>query len=86
MEPAAATLTSSIPLAETDLVPLDNLAAPGNASIGGVDYALNLDFDFVRTWFTYNCVTELTVHRTAPPSSSTETPSCRLRFLSFCRS
>ncbi|RDX50687.1 laccase [Lentinus brumalis] len=54
VEPAAATLTSSIPLAETDLVPLDNLAAPGNASIGGVDYALNLDFDFNGTAFFIN--------------------------------
>ena len=48
VEPDAANLTSTIPLAETDLVPLENLAAPGDAVQGGVDYALNLDFAFVR--------------------------------------
>nr|AAW28939.1 laccase D [Trametes sp. 420] len=47
IEPDAADQSSTNLLAETDLVPLENLAAPGDASEGGVDYALSLDFDFV---------------------------------------
>nr|AYO51536.1 laccase [Lignosus rhinocerotis] len=54
IEPEAADLTSSSPLAETALIPLENLAAPGDATVGGVDYALNLDFSFNGTFFFIN--------------------------------
>ncbi|KAI0740100.1 laccase [Earliella scabrosa] len=54
VEPDAATLTGSSPLDETTLVPLENLAAPGDPEVGGVDYALNLDFDFNGTAFFIN--------------------------------
>ena len=57
VEPAPATLTSSSPLAETSLVPLTDLAAPGSPEIGGVDYALNLDFSFDGTDFAINGAT-----------------------------
>ena len=48
-EPAAASPSSSNQLVEQNLVPLENTAAPGNPTVGGVDYALNLDFSFVST-------------------------------------
>nr|AAR00925.1 laccase [Trametes sp. C30] len=54
IEPDAADPTSSIPLVETDLVPLENLAAPGDPTVGGVDLAMNLEFDFNGTWFFIN--------------------------------
>ncbi len=62
VEPATNQTTSVAPLAETDLVPLDRAAAPGDASAGGVDYALNLDFSFNGTKFFINGATF------APPS------------------
>ena len=48
IEPTTNQTTSVLALNETDLVPLENLAAPGTAEVGGVDYALNLNFGFVR--------------------------------------
>ncbi|KAF8895919.1 laccase lcc5 [Mucidula mucida] len=52
-EPAAATLTSVLPLNETDLVPLENPGAPGEAVVGGVDLAINLAFGFDLTTFQF---------------------------------
>nr|ABN13592.1 LAC2 [Polyporus brumalis] len=57
VEPAAATVTGSNPLVETSLVPLENLAAPGEPTVGGVDYPLNLDFSFDGTDFAINGAT-----------------------------
>ena len=47
IEPTTTQTTSVLALNETDLVPLENLAAPGTAEVGGVDYALNLVTSFV---------------------------------------
>ena len=47
IEPTTTQTTSVLALNETDLIPLENLAAPGTAEVGGVDYALNLNFGFV---------------------------------------
>ncbi|KAM5539727.1 hypothetical protein V8D89_006540 [Ganoderma adspersum] len=57
VEPTTNQTTSTAPLAETDLIPLDGAPAPGDASVGGVDYALNLDFSFNGTKFFINGAT-----------------------------
>ncbi|KAI1790089.1 laccase LCC3-3 [Ganoderma leucocontextum] len=49
IEPSTNQTTSTAPFSETDSVPLDHAAAPGDPSPGGVDYALNLDFSFNGT-------------------------------------
>ncbi|KAI0751849.1 laccase 2 [Daedaleopsis nitida] len=54
VEPDPASPSSSNPLVEANLVPLTDLAAPGNPTVGGVDYALNLDFSFNGTEFFIN--------------------------------
>ncbi|CDO69469.1 Laccase [Trametes cinnabarina] len=54
VEPTTSTTTSVIPLAETDLVPLDNPAAPGDPVAGGVDLAMSLNFSFNGTNFFIN--------------------------------
>ncbi|OBZ65383.1 Laccase-4 [Grifola frondosa] len=46
MDPTSNQTTSVAALNEADLVPLVNATAPGEAVVGGVDYALNLDFNF----------------------------------------
>nr|CAR47803.1 multiple oxidase [Phlebia tremellosa] len=46
VEPTTALVASTSPLAEGDLHPLDNPAAPGQPFPGGVDYALNLNLTF----------------------------------------
>ncbi|CAL1714469.1 unnamed protein product [Somion occarium] len=58
-EPVTEQTTSTSPMSEVDLRPLDNAAAPGDAVAGGVDLALNLDFAFDGTTaqFTANGVT-----------------------------
>ncbi|OBZ65410.1 Laccase-4 [Grifola frondosa] len=45
-DPTSNQTTSVAALDEADLVPLVNATAPGEAVVGGVDYALNLDFNF----------------------------------------
>ncbi|KAI0689487.1 laccase LCC3-3 [Cerioporus squamosus] len=57
IEPVTNRTMSMAPLVESDLVPLDNPAAPGDASIGGVDYALNMAFSFNGTNFFVNGAT-----------------------------
>nr|AAW28936.1 laccase A [Trametes sp. 420] len=57
VEPDAADPSSSNLLQETSLVPLTDVAAPGTAVVGGVDYALNLDFSFDGTDFFVNGAT-----------------------------
>ncbi|OJT07652.1 Laccase-5 [Trametes pubescens] len=54
IEPTTNATTSVIPLAETDLVPLDNPAAPGDPQVGGVDLAMSLDFSFNGSNFFIN--------------------------------
>ncbi|KAI0644028.1 laccase B [Trametes meyenii] len=54
VEPTTNQTTSVIPLAETDLVPLDSPAAPGEAVSGGVDLALNLEISFNGSAFFIN--------------------------------
>ena len=44
VEPSTNQTTSTAPLVEADLVPLDGAPAPGEPHEGGVDYALNLNF------------------------------------------
>lgn len=48
-DPTTNQTTSVIPMAETDLVPLDNPAAPGTAEVGGADVLLNLNLAFDPT-------------------------------------
>nr|AYR00606.1 laccase H [Lenzites betulinus] len=57
IDPTTNATTSVIPLVETDLVPLDSPAAPGDPVAGGVDLALNLDFSFNGTNFFINGTT-----------------------------
>ncbi|KAI0655330.1 Cupredoxin [Cubamyces menziesii] len=54
VDPTTNATTSVIPLTESDLVPLDNPAAPGDPVAGGVDLALNLNFSFNGTNFFIN--------------------------------
>ncbi|KAI0771658.1 laccase B [Trametes elegans] len=54
IEPTTNATTSTSPLVETDLVPLDNPAAPGNPVAGGVDLAMSLGFSFNGTNFFIN--------------------------------
>nr|Q12717.1 RecName: Full=Laccase-5; AltName: Full=Benzenediol:oxygen oxidoreductase 5; AltName: Full=Diphenol oxidase 5; AltName: Full=Laccase IV; AltName: Full=Urishiol oxidase 5; Flags: Precursor [Trametes versicolor]AAC49829.1 laccase IV [Trametes versicolor] len=54
IEPTTNATTSVIPLTETDLVPLDNPAAPGDPQVGGVDLAMSLDFSFNGSNFFIN--------------------------------
>ena len=54
IEPTTNATTSVLALNETDLIPLEDLTAPGTAEVGGVDYALNLDFSFDGTDFYIN--------------------------------
>ncbi|KAJ8094124.1 laccase, multicopper oxidase, benzenediol:oxygen oxidorectuctase [Marasmius tenuissimus] len=42
------------PLSESDLIPLENPGAPGDATIGGVDVAMHLNFGFSGGLFTLN--------------------------------
>nr|Q99055.1 RecName: Full=Laccase-4; AltName: Full=Benzenediol:oxygen oxidoreductase 4; AltName: Full=Diphenol oxidase 4; AltName: Full=Urishiol oxidase 4; Flags: Precursor [Trametes villosa]AAB47734.1 laccase [Trametes villosa] len=56
VDPTTTETTSVLPLDEANLVPLDSPAAPGDPNIGGVDYALNLDFNFDGTNFFINDV------------------------------
>ncbi|PIL36360.1 transporter [Ganoderma sinense ZZ0214-1] len=51
---ANSTSTDTAPLVETALVPLDHAAAPGEPTVGGVDYALNLVMSFDGTKFLMN--------------------------------
>nr|BBB89275.1 laccase [Grifola frondosa] len=53
-DPTSTQTTSIAPLVETNLVPLENAAAPGEAVAGGVDYALNLVFNFNGSNFFIN--------------------------------
>ena len=46
VEPTTNQTTSTAPFDETDLVPLDGAAAPGEPTAGGVDYALNLHLNW----------------------------------------
>ncbi|KAI0352456.1 laccase [Trametes cingulata] len=57
VEPTTEKTMSMSPLVETDLVPLDSPAAPGDPVVGGVDYALNLNFSFNGTRFFINGAT-----------------------------
>nr|UYM28070.1 laccase 7 [Trametes polyzona] len=57
VEPTTELVTSTNPLVETDLVPLENPAAPGDAVVGGVDYALSLNFSFNGSNFFINGAT-----------------------------
>ena len=54
IEPTTTQTGGSNPLVESSLVPLTNLAAPGTAEVGGVDYALNLAFSFNGSEFFVN--------------------------------
>ncbi|KAI0820681.1 laccase [Trametes gibbosa] len=56
VEPTTDLVTSTNPLVETNLVPLEDPAAPGDPVVGGVDYALNLDFAFNGSNFFINDV------------------------------
>ncbi|KAI1791000.1 laccase 2 [Ganoderma leucocontextum] len=56
IEPTTNQTTSVLALNETDLVPLENLVPPGTAEVGGVDYALNLNFGFNGSEFFINDV------------------------------
>ncbi|THU99584.1 laccase lcc5 [Dendrothele bispora CBS 962.96] len=56
LEPGTPEVTSTNPLVEADLVPLENPGAPGSPEVGGVDVALNLDFNFTGTNFEINGV------------------------------
>ncbi|KAI3612921.1 laccase [Moniliophthora roreri] len=57
-EPDVLDITSTNPLSEADLVPLENPGAPGDPVVGGVDYALHLNFAFTSTaTFTVNDAT-----------------------------
>ena len=47
VEPITNQTTSVAPLAETDLIPLTDVAAPGEPEVGGVDLAINMDMTFV---------------------------------------
>ncbi|TBU29213.1 laccase [Dichomitus squalens] len=51
IEPTTNQTGGSNPLVEANLVPLDNLAAPGSAVVGGVDWAHSFDFSFNGTEF-----------------------------------
>ncbi|TBU26807.1 laccase 2 [Dichomitus squalens] len=51
IEPSTNQTTSVLALNETDLIPLQDLSAPGTAEVDGVDLALNLDFSFNGTEF-----------------------------------
>ncbi|KAL4242549.1 Laccase [Abortiporus biennis] len=64
VEPTTNQTTSTSPLAETDLIPLESPGAPGNATAGGVDYALNLEFTFDGT----NTVFEVNGETFVPPT------------------
>ena len=55
VEPTTTQSTSTAVLAETDLVPLEDLAAPGEAVAGGVDVAINFDFSFVSLLHRHGC-------------------------------
>ncbi|KAK7443258.1 laccase, multicopper oxidase, benzenediol:oxygen oxidorectuctase [Stygiomarasmius scandens] len=55
-EPGTPEVTSTNPLVEANLVPLENPGAPGQPEIGGVDLALNLDLTFTGTNFEINGV------------------------------
>nr|AAM66348.1 laccase 2 [Trametes sp. C30]AAM66349.1 laccase 2 [Trametes sp. C30] len=54
IEPEAASPSVNNQLVESNVVPLTDVAAPGNPTVGGVDYALNLDFSFDGTNFAIN--------------------------------
>ncbi|KAI1790621.1 laccase [Ganoderma leucocontextum] len=56
-EPTTTQTNSTAPLTETDLVPLNHAAAPGDPISGGVDYALNLVMSFNGTKFFMNGAT-----------------------------
>ncbi|KAI3603908.1 laccase [Moniliophthora roreri] len=57
-EPDVLDITSTNSLSEADLVPLENPGAPGDPVVGGVDYALHLDFAFTSAaTFTVNDAT-----------------------------
>ncbi|ESK86292.1 laccase [Moniliophthora roreri MCA 2997] len=57
-EPDVLDITSTNPLSEADLVPLENPGAPGDPVVGGVDYALHLNFAFTSAaTFTVNDAT-----------------------------
>ncbi|KAI0368387.1 laccase 1A [Pilatotrama ljubarskyi] len=57
VEPTTERSMSTSPLVETDLVPLDNPAAPGDPVVGGVDYAMSLNFSFNGSNFFVNGAT-----------------------------
>ncbi|KAK7045835.1 laccase, multicopper oxidase, benzenediol:oxygen oxidorectuctase, partial [Paramarasmius palmivorus] len=56
-EPPTLNITNTNQLNESNLIPLDNLAAPGDPVVGGVDVAMFLDFAFTSdAVFTVNGV------------------------------
>ncbi|PPQ90320.1 hypothetical protein CVT25_007722 [Psilocybe cyanescens] len=70
--------TSSNPLVETNLVPLDGASAPGVAGVGLADVNINLDFGFNGAQFTVNDVAWVTptvpVIEISMPSGSAGSP------------
>ncbi|KAI0640620.1 laccase B [Trametes meyenii] len=54
VEPTTNATTSTSPLVETNLVPLTNVAAPGEPVAGGVDLAMSLNFSFNGSNFFIN--------------------------------
>ena len=54
VEPTTSALDSPTALSEVDLVPLTDLAAPGEPVVGGVDLAINLAFSFNGSMFSIN--------------------------------
>lgn len=87
IEPTTNATTSVIPLTETDLVPLDNPAAPGDPQVGGVDLAMSLDFSFVSPTAlrAVSLIYAGASFRTVPTSSSTTRPSSRPQCPCSCR-
>ncbi|SJL18741.1 uncharacterized protein ARMOST_22341 [Armillaria ostoyae] len=53
-EPKSSVSSGVLPLNETDLVPLENLGAPGFPEQGGVDYSLTLNMLYVGLSWTYD--------------------------------
>ncbi|KAJ7578490.1 laccase lcc5 [Mycena floridula] len=50
-EPTTPEVTLTNQLAETSLIPLENVGTVGTAEVGGVDFALNLDMSFNGTFY-----------------------------------